>query len=191
MEAAFLLTLIFLLVPWGRDGHTWLRDGIGGFSGLLFRGVFALDRACLESFSSYPGSLWKQFMSVSCEQMVMHYFWHGEGKGDLTLHMNRHLWSLSYQSEDAKVKGEQSLAGPLCLAVPFTQSWLYNFMALCCFWKFFNLTADTNTVGLMSIFILACQKDTACNLWNRNRDGMVDGPASWVRNVRTSLTLVK
>lgn len=69
-------------------------------------------------------------MSVSCEQMVMHYFWHGEGKGDLTLHMNRHLWGLSYQSEDAKVKGERSLAGPLCLAVPFSQSWLYNFMLL-------------------------------------------------------------
>lgn len=95
------------------------------FSWVLSRGVFALDRDWLELFSSYAGSLWKQFMSVSCEQMVMHYFWHGEGKGDLTLHMNRHLWGSSYQSEDAKVKGERSLPGPLCPAVPFSQSWLY------------------------------------------------------------------
>lgn len=69
---------------------------------------FVLDRDWLGLLGSYTGSLWKQFMSVSCEQMVMHYFWHGEGKGDLTLHMNRHLWGLSYQSEDAEVKGEQS-----------------------------------------------------------------------------------
>lgn len=61
---------------------------------------------------------------------------------------------------------------------------------ICCFWKFFNLTVDTNTVGLMSIFILACQKDTVCKFWNRNRDGLVNGPASWVRNVRASLTTV-
>lgn len=49
---------------------------------------------------------------------------------------------------------------------------------------------DANTVGLMSIFILACQKDTVCSFWNRNRDGSEDRPGSWVRNVRTSLTVV-
>lgn len=45
-------------------------------------------------------------MSDSCEQMVMHYFWHREEKGDLILHMNRHLWGLSYQKEDLKIKAE-------------------------------------------------------------------------------------
>lgn len=67
------------------------------------------------SFSAlYTGSLWKQFVSVSCEQMGMHYFWHGEGQGDLTLHMNRHLRGLSYQNEDPKVKAEWNLPGVLC-----------------------------------------------------------------------------
>lgn len=53
-----------------------------------------------------------------------------------------------------------------------------------------KITVDTNTVGLMSIFILTCQKDPVCSFWNRNKDGSVDRPASWVRNVRTSLTVV-
>jgi len=76
------------------------------FASVLSQCVFVLGRDWREFSSSYTGSLWKQFMSVSCEQMVMHYFWRGEGKGDLTLHMNRHLWGLSYQNEDTKVKAK-------------------------------------------------------------------------------------
>lgn len=147
-----------LLVTRGRDGHAWLRGCHWGPAWALSQAVSVLDRDWLGLLSSYTGSLWKQFMSVSCEQMVMHYFWHGEGKGDLTLHMNRHLWGLSYQSEDAEVKGEQSLAGPLCPAVPFSHSWLYLLLLEI-------LYVDTNTVGLMSIFILACQKGTVCSFW--------------------------
>lgn len=86
------------------------------FASVLSRCVFVLGREWREYTSSYTRSLWKLFMSVSCEQMAVHYFWHGEGKGDLTLHMNRHLWGLSYRNEDAKVKAEGNSPGVLCPA---------------------------------------------------------------------------
>lgn len=119
-------------------------------------GVFVLGRVAWV-FQPLTGSLWKQFMSVSCEQMVMCYFWHGERRGDLTLHMNRHLRGLSYRNEDAKVKAEWNSPGVLRPALCSTSA------SLCCFWNLFNLVSGVNVVGLKNLLVLGSQKDATCN----------------------------
>lgn len=122
-------------------------------------GVFVLGRVAWV-FQPLTGWLWKQFMSVSCEQMVMCYFWHGEGKGDLTLHMNRHLWGLSYRNEDAKVNAEWNSPGVLCPPLCRTSA---SPGLLCCFWNLFKLELGVSIVGLKNLLVLGNQKYVTCN----------------------------